>query len=54
MSAGLCVCVCVCDCVYVSTQRYGGSGGEKEESEMYVDVKPVEMVGTDQITKKQR
>ena len=35
-------------------QRYGGSGGGEEEREMYVDVKPVELVGTDKITKKQR
>ena len=35
-------------------QRYGGSGGGGEEREMYVDVKPVELVGTDKITKKQR
>ena len=33
--------------------RGGGVGGE-EEREMYVDVKPVELVGTDKITKKQR
>ena len=35
-------------------QRYGGSGEGEQEKEMYVDVKPVELVGTDQITKKQR
>ena len=37
-----------------SLQRYGGSKDGEEEREIYVDVKQVEMVGTDKITKKQR
>ena len=37
---------------FLHLQRYGGSEGE--ERELYVDVKPVEMVGTDMITRKQR
>ena len=37
---------------FLDLQRYGGSEGE--ERELYVDVKPVEMVGTDMITRKQR
>ena len=42
------------DTVIMSLQRYGGSKGEEKEVELFVDVKQVEMVGTDMINKKLR
>lgn len=35
-------------------QRYVGGGVAEEEKELYVDVKPVVMVGCDKVTKAQR
>ena len=40
-------------CVLVMAQRYV-EGGVAEEEELYVDVKPVVMVGCDKVTKAQR